>query len=345
MSDFSPVLCGAELDVSYVVPIRAASCPSSEFFSYLSFVQKMVDQVVVVDGSDYAVFDALSARLPAGVVHLATPRHSYARNGKTVGINAALSLVRAAHVVIADDDVEFTQDSLQALVSRLRHADAVMPQNFFVGRLVWHAVYETSRMVFQRSFGYDFAGTVAIRRVSLRGVVFDERVLFDNLEVLRTILARGGRVVCCRDVYIAKRPPSTRQFFRQRVRQAYDEFARPLRLVVSLLLLPLGVAVPKMRYVLVIAGLVLGEVGRRRDGGEVYFPLAGSLCVPLWVLERSICSWLALFQRLTGGAYFGGQRLPTAANSIATLGRSSPAGEVLRSLPACSRSDLRRWSW
>jgi hypothetical protein len=42
---------------------------------------------------------------------------------------------------------------------------------------------------------------------------------------------------------------------------------------------------------------------------------------PLWVLERGVCSWLALAQRLRGGVSYRGQRLPIAAHSTRALRR------------------------
>jgi hypothetical protein len=71
------------------------------------------------------------------------------------------------------------------------------------------------------------------------------------------------------------------------------------------------------------AGLVaLAEIGRRRAGGRTFFPAAASLFAPLWVLERGICSWLALRERLVrGGIPYGGGVVPRAASSPARLRR------------------------
>ena len=44
------------------------------------------------------------------------------------------------------------------------------------------------------------------------------------------------------DVMINRLPPDTRRFWEQRVRQAYDEFAQPLRMACFLGILPAAVA-------------------------------------------------------------------------------------------------------
>ena len=59
-----------------------------------------------------------------------------------------------------------------------------------------------------------------------------------------------------------------------------------------------------------LGSMLIAEAGRRRAGGAEAFPRAGSLLAPLWLVERSLCSWLALGARLRGGVLYGGRRLP-----------------------------------
>ena len=49
--------------------------------------------------------------------------------------------------------------------------------------------------------------------------------------------------------------------------------------------------------------------------------LAASLCAPLWVTERGVCSWVALVHRLTGGCPYAGRRLRRAATSPRAVAR------------------------
>src|SRR5690606_23374932 len=64
---------------------------------------------------------------------------------------------------------------------------------------------------------------------------------------------------------------------------------------------------------LAAAAVTVAEVGRRRDGGAAVFPATAALWAPLWLVERGLCSWLALVARLRGGVRYGGSRLARAA--------------------------------
>jgi hypothetical protein len=75
--------------------------------------------------------------------------------------------------------------------------------------------------------------------------------------------------------------------------------------------------------------VALAEQGRRQAGGAAVFPPAASVLAPLWVLERAVCSWLAVLQRLRfGGARYGHSIIPTAAHSERTLRRRSTTGRA-----------------
>jgi hypothetical protein len=67
--------------------------------------------------------------------------------------------------------------------------------------------------------------------------------------------------------------------------------------------------------------VALAYGGRSRGGAASMVPADVPLWAPLWTLERGVCSWLALAQRLRGGAPYRGERLPVAAHSLRTLRR------------------------
>jgi hypothetical protein len=72
------------------------------------------------------------------------------------------------------------------------------------------------------------------------------------------------------------------------------------------------------------AGLAVAaaEVGRRRAGGATHFPATSSLLAPIWILERGVCAWLAVLQRLRyGGVRYGDSVIPVAAHSERQLRR------------------------
>jgi hypothetical protein len=158
-----------------------------------------------------------------------------------------------------------------------------------------------------RAFGADYPGTLGLRRgIFERTGGYDGDVLFENLELMRTVDAAGGTSAAPLDLYVRRLPPTTSHFLGQRVRQAYDEFALPGRLVLWLTLLPAvgwTVATRSARAASVGLGLSIGlaELGRRRAGGARYFPAHTSLFAPAWLLERGLCAWIAVVQRVSRG--------------------------------------------
>ncbi|MBW3668137.1 MAG: glycosyltransferase family 2 protein [Actinobacteria bacterium] len=313
------------LRASYVLPIRwSPDVDTDELVSYLGWLATVVDDVVVVDGSDEAHFAELARRRPPAARHAAPDADLHFANGKVDGVITGLRMARHDRVVIADDDVRYDAASLAAVVAALDHAEAVVPQNYFAP-LPWHAAWDTARTLLNRVSGGDFPGTLGVRRDCVPAAGgYDGDVLFENLELLRTVAATGGRVVRLPDCFVRRLPPTAPRFRSQRVRQAYDELARPARMALSLAIVPaLAVALARRRFggiaVAVAATVALAEAGRRRGGGAAVFPAATSWWAPVWVLERGVCSWAAVAQRVAGGCRYGDRRLVRAATPVRVL--------------------------
>jgi hypothetical protein len=312
---------------TYVLPLRWSDDDElEELTDYLRGLPGWIE-LIVVDGSPASLFHRHAALWAPLGRHLRPDPDLETPVGKVGGVLTGVREASHEAVVIADDDVRYEERSLIRVVHLLRLADCVRPQNYF-DPVPWHALWDTARTLLNRSVGADFPGTLAVRRSSLLGAGgYDGDVIFENLELLRTIRAAGGEVLSPLDLYVARRPPSTQHFLSQRVRQAYDDFAIPARMAAWLTVVPgLAAAALRRRWrapALTAAGLVaLAEIGRRRAGGRRFFGARASLFAPLWVTERGICSWLALRQRLVrGGIPYGGHVIPRAASSPARLRR------------------------
>jgi hypothetical protein len=312
---------------TYVMPIRRpAAAADAELTSYLAEIGRRCE-LIVVDGSDAASFGAAHAAWAGFARHVPPDPALRALNGKVGGVLTGVALARHERVVIADDDVRYDAVALERIIAALRDVDLVRPQNYFAP-LVWHARWDTARTLLNRAAGgVDFPGTLAVRRSALRRTNgYRGDVLFENLELIRTIEAGGGRVLSPPDLYVRRLPPTARHFWSQRPRQAYDEFARPWRLCTYLALAPLAAwALARRRWrrvAFAAAGAVaLAEAGRRRAGGTAVFPKSASFFAPLWLIERSLCSWSALVSWLRGGCRYSDTRLRTAATSRRALRR------------------------
>jgi hypothetical protein len=247
--------------------------------------------------------------------------------GKVSGVLTGVALARHDRVVLADDDVRYDQSALAAVVKGLEQHDLVRPQNFFSPR-PWHAVWDTARTLLNRATGADFPGTLAVRRqtfVAMGG--YDGDVMFENLELIRTVQAHGGSVASPLDLFVRRLPPSAGHFWGQRTRQAYDDFAIPIRMMVWLSVVPglVGAARSRRALPVVAAGIVVclgAEAGRRRAHGTEVFPLRSTFLAPAWVLERGVCAWLAVLQRVRfGGVRYGSSVIRVAAHSPRQLRR------------------------
>jgi hypothetical protein len=316
------------LDLSYVVPVRwRDGAQRGELAAYLARIAPLVAEVIVVDGSEPDVFAANAAAWGEQVRHVPPAAGEEWLMGKVAGVRSGVELASCERVVVADDDVRYEPEALRRAAELLERHDLVRPQNYF-DRLPWHARWDTARTLLNRSLGRDYPGTLAVRRSRMLAMgMYDGDVLFENLELMRTVRAHGGSVASPLDLYVARVPPSARHFWGQRTRQAYDDFALPLRMALWLAVVPLLLLSARRRRPALALGpaaatVAAAEVGRRRGGGARVFPATSSLLAPVWTLERGVCAWLAVLQRLRfGGVRYGDSVIPVAAHSERQLRR------------------------
>ena len=327
-----------------VIPLKWGSdpgeaCRVEEMRWYLDGMRRTVAHITVVDGSPGPARLAHEAAwspyariispdddgvVPASGSDVDGParRPAPGLNGKVVGALTGIRAARHERVVLADDDVRHTRSSLCALVAALDDADLVRPVNVF-DAWPWQARWDGSRTLLNVVLATDWPGTFALRRSRVLACGgWSADVLFENLELWRTVRAAGGRTVALPDLTVWRRPPSVRQFWSQRVRQAYDDLAQPGRLAAELAILP-AVALaarggPRPLGILGAAVVLAAAAGRRRLGVD-RVPPSVPLWAPAWVLERGVCVWIALARRLSGGVRYHGSRLRLAAHSVAAL--------------------------
>jgi hypothetical protein len=316
------------LSVSYVLPLRVEVAATAELVDYLRWLSGRVE-LIVVDGSPAPVFAEHERRLSnVDIIHVPPdPDRQTLVNGKVAGVLSGIQRASQSSVIIADDDVRYDDEGLEAMAMALERADVVRPQNYFEPA-PWHACLDTARTLLNRVSGGDWPGTLGVKRpilVATRG--YDGNVLFENLELVRTVKAAGGSEACLLDLYIRRLPPSTTHFWSQRVRQAYDEVARPFRLGIWLAVMPVAVLVISGGHwsvltAIVMATIAAAETGRRRAGGRRVFPAVAALLAPVWIVERGVCAWLAAGAYVFwGGIPYRGRIVARAATPIRQLRR------------------------
>lgn len=329
------------IELSYVVPIRWHDGEQrQELTAYLALIAPHCAEVIVVDGSAAEIFAANAEAWGEHATHVPPAETESWLMGKVSGVRTGLQLASHERVVIADDDVRYDLEVLRRVGELLAEHDLVRPQNYFAP-LPWHARWDTARTLLNRSLGRDYPGTLAVRRSRVLAMgLYDGDVLFENLELIRTVRAHGGRTAAPLDLYVARVPPSAAHFWGQRTRQAYDDFALPLRMALWLAVVPLLLlaalkgrirlsaqrGVSRIRWAGPASAAALAvaaaERGRRRAGGARVFPATSSLLAPVWILERGVCAWLAVAQRLRfGGVRYGDSVITVAAHSERQLRR------------------------
>lgn len=312
--------------LSYVLPIRVSRPGDAEWWNYIRWLATRVE-LIIVDGSEPPVFAQHATGLAATAALHLPPDEDLSRmaNGKVAGLLTGLRRATRSFAIVADDDVRYDDGALAEMAAALRLADVVRPQNYF-HPLPWHACLDTARTLINRVSGGDWPGTLGVRPELLAATGgYDGDVLFENLELVRTIVAAGGTAACPLDLYVRRLPSTARHFWSQRVRQAYDELARPLRLAVWLSILPVAAGLMvrrRWRWLFGSCGaaIAVAEAGRRRGHGDRVFPVAAAFAAPLWVAERAVCSWLAVASYVRwGGVRYRGRVITRAATPLRQL--------------------------
>lgn len=313
------------LPATYLLPLRSNEPPAEELTRYLRSISEVCD-LIVVDGSAPRAFAAAHRQWSPFAVHVPPDANLACANGKVQGVLTGLRLTKTERAVIADDDVRYDNDALRRVVDGLETADLVVPQNYF-DPVPWHAHWDTARTLLNRATGGDFPGTLGVRTALLNDG-YDGDVLFENLELMRTVQARGGACRRMPGLYVRRLPPTARHFVGQRVRQAYDELGRPLRCAFWMTVLPVVTIVARRPrgslgiLGLVVAAMAVAESGRRRAGGRDHFPISAVALTPVWITERAVCIWVAVGLRLCGGVRYGNGRIVRAATPRGTLLRT-----------------------
>ena len=147
---------------------------------------------------------------------------------------------------------------------------------------------------------------------------YDGDVLFDNEEIVRHFVLKGADVCYALGLFILKRPPTFRKWIEQRPRQAYEDFEMRAKTLLFMSLLPLAItlclisgaraALGFLSFVSICA-VLLACRGLWRNKAYKFFPAYVILYAPLWLLERALSVYWALYWRMAHGGYPFGERL------------------------------------
>lgn len=275
-----------------------------ELAQYLSTISLTDCDVVVLDPSPRPQFE-LNARTLRWV-----GRHVAVRPE----MGGAIDLLRAAagaaacdKVIVAAADVRYTPLAIEQLCQLLDLHEVVEPQDY-LDPLPWWGGVEAARMLVHRGIEPhpDHGATFGFRRSALRTL----RTLGSmdaSEDPVRRLVAHGAEVHAAADVFVRRQPPALQEWIADRPRQAGDDFPLPVKSAFFFALVPmlaLLATIGGLRlaggYAGVIAFASFALAMRGRSGAGAFFPLRACLFAPVWVFERSLSVYWALFRKLRG---------------------------------------------
>jgi hypothetical protein len=309
---------------TYLLPIRRISTSRQEIENLSEYFRELAQtgcEVLVVDGSPAEIFDEHHRAWREVCRHvMVDPKYTYL-NGKVNGVHTGVELARSEYIVLADDDIRYTAGDIARARELLGRYDMVRPQNY-LAPLPWWGRTEAARMLINRGVlrTGDYPGTCAFRRSTcLRVGHYDGDVLFDNEEIVRHFAINGANVCFALDFFVLKRPPGFRKWLEQRPRQAYEDFAMRVKTAFFMAVVPATAALGMLLGTragiaflsfLSVSVVLLGCRGLWRDAAYRVYPAGVVLYAPLWLAERALSVYWALYWRIAHGGYpFGGRML------------------------------------
>jgi hypothetical protein len=289
---------------SYVVLLQSATASTGELrelATYFSTLGVAGCDVVILDPSPRLQFE-LNGRVLRWV-----GRHIAVRaSGGIDVVRAAADHAVCEKVIVAAEDVRYTPEAVGQLCDLLDVHEVVEPQDY-LDPMPWWGGIEAGRMLIHRGIEPqpDHGATFGFRRSAVRSL----RSLPASTETqARRLGAVGAEVYPAADVFVRREPSPLGEWLSSRPRQAGDDFPYLFKtafffslLPLLLLLVSLGGARIAGYYAGAIAFATVGLALRGRAGAAaLHFPLRACLFAPLWVLERSVSVYWALFRKLRG---------------------------------------------
>jgi hypothetical protein len=295
---------------SYVVVAESATASAEELrqlANYLSTLGLAGAEVVVLDPSPRPQFE-LNARVVRWVGHHVPVRPEYRTPAGTIDVvRAATAVAGCEKVIVAAEDVRYTPEAIGQLCDLLDLHEVVEPQDY-LDPLPWWGGIDAGRILIHRGIEPqpDHGATLGFRRTAIRSLRnLGPAELHDDQA--RRLAAVGAEVYPAAEVFVRRQPGGLGEWLINRVRQAGDDFALPMKTAFFFSLVPLMLLLavlggPRLAggYAGVIAFSSVALALRGRSGAGSFFPLRAVLFAPLWVFERSVSVYWALFRKLRG---------------------------------------------
>lgn len=294
---------------SYVVAIEhtPTSDELRELAAYLSSVGVAGCEVVVLDASPREAFTEHARVLRWVGRHVAIEPDHRTRSGALDLVRGGASVATCEKVIVATHDVRYTADAIDQICEHLEIHEVVEPQDY-LDPLPWWGGIEAGRILIHRGVEPqpDHGATLAFRRSAIQTLRL-LHVLEATDDMARRLETAGAEVFAATAIFVRRQPGPLKEWLERRPRAAGDDLALPMKSFFFLSLIPLMLllaTVGGIRLAATYAGIIafasFALAVRGRLGASEHFPLYAALFAPLWVLERSLSVYWAVFRRVRG---------------------------------------------
>ncbi len=275
--------------------------------NYLSTLGLAEVDVVVLDPSPRLQFD-LNARILRWVGrHVAVRPEHRSPSGAVDVVRAAVDVAGCDKVIVAAEDVRYTPEAIGQLCDLLDLHEVVEPQDY-LDPLPWWGGIDAARILVHRGVEPqpDHGATFGFRRTTVRSLRHISAAHLHD-DQARRLAAVGAEVYPATEVFVRRQPGQLADWMTERPRQAGDDFNLPMKSAFFFSLVPLLMLLAILggfrlagSYASIIAVASVALAVRGRSGAGAFFPLRAVLFAPLWVFERAVSVYWALFRKLRG---------------------------------------------
>ncbi|HKR63105.1 MAG TPA: hypothetical protein VJZ00_05180 [Thermoanaerobaculia bacterium] len=288
---------------TYVVVIDQANRTTAQLrdlSQYLSTLGVAGCDVVILDNAPHLQFE-LSARILRWV-----GRHIAVRGEEVV--RAAATFAACEKVIVAAEDVRYTPEAIGQICDLLEVHEVVEPQDY-LEPLPWWGGIEAGRILVHRAIDGqpDHGATFGFRRAAIRTVLRGAHAPDPQDDPVRQLAGAGAEVFPAGSVFVRRQPGAFDDWLDRQPRIASRDFVLPVKTAFFFALLPLLLLLGVLGglqiatgYAGLIAFATIALAMRGRVGATTFFPLHACFFAPLWVFERSLSVYWALFRKLRG---------------------------------------------
>lgn len=319
----------SDLRCSYVVLVERPAAEVEELrnlATYLSALRTEGCEVIILDASPRAQLE-LNRRVLRWVGRHVILDSDYRNSaGRVDLVRAAAGFASCEKIVVASEDIRYDPEAIVQMCRLLELHDVIEPQDY-LDPLPWWAGIETARILVDRGLeprpGH--VGTFALRRSALAKLPGLDTALAGQVQS-RRLTEAGAEVFTASRIFVRREPRPVREWLTERPRIAAEDFAVPMKTMFFLSFAPflallaiLGGSRLAAGYVGAVSVASIALALRGRMGAHQFFPLRTALFAPLWILERSISVYWAIYRNLRGL-----DRVP-AAGGVAEASRHEKA--------------------